>query len=62
MYNRIYLVYFRSHAMELSMHMISNYAVQALIANVRSSMQLSLILEEIRADFEKLLSKPPPRS
>ncbi|KAJ9051840.1 Nucleolar protein 9 [Entomophthora muscae] len=55
MYSRIYLVYFRRHVMELSLHMISNYAVQALIANVRSSMQLGLILEEIRVDFEKLL-------
>ncbi|KAI0216288.1 Nucleolar protein 9, partial [Massospora cicadina] len=55
MYNRIYLLYFRGRVMELSLHMISNYAVQALISNVRSAAQLGLILEEIRPDLQKLL-------
>ncbi|KAG4091742.1 ARM repeat-containing protein [Neocallimastix lanati (nom. inval.)] len=55
MFHNIFITYFHGRLVELSRNNISNFVVQHLLENVRSSQQLQIMIKEIISEFEFFL-------
>jgi len=57
MFHQIFITYFHGNMVELCRNNISNFVVQHLLENVRSSQQLLIMINEIIPEFEFFLCK-----
>jgi len=57
MFHQIFITYFHGNMIELCRNNISNFVVQHLLENVRSSQQLLIMIKEILPEFEFFLCK-----
>ncbi|ORX85396.1 ARM repeat-containing protein [Anaeromyces robustus] len=55
MFHQIFITYFHGNMVELCRNNISNFVVQHLLENVRSSQQLLIMIKEIISEFEFFL-------
>jgi len=55
MFHQIFITYFHGNMIELCRNNISNFVVQHLLENVRSSQQLLIMIKEIISEFEFFL-------